>query len=311
MRKFIWFIGFSISFLMLHSSAWAGEQASVLVKAEVDKASFTIGEKVEYQVSVIHDPAIQITSQVPPPSADIFQIKEAHDFSEKQDKQIVEGRRFIFTTYELGEYILDPVTIRYRAPAGEEKSIQTNKLYLTVRSVDSSGKPMTDIRDAKGVLTLARQWGWLWILLLILLLGGGGIFFLWLRSQNRALPRADTEEQALSLEDQTLLRLNRLFDSDLLKKGKVKEYFLELSEILRRYFEKRFEILAVESTTAEVLKDLNKKEIPSALLEKVREALETADLVKFAKWKPTPVEILKTNQLAKTIVEEARPQVGV
>jgi len=303
-------LGLYLSFLCVSSSALAKDELHLSVKAEVDKATFTIGEKVEYRVSVIHDPGIQILSPMPPPDEKIFQIKEAHDFSEKQGKQIVEGRRFIFTAYELGEYILEPVTLRYRTPSGEEKSIRTNKLYLTVRSVDASGKPMTDIRNAKGVLSLARQWGWLWSLLLILLLGGGGAFYWW-QHKHRLLPRQETEEDRLSLEDQTLLRLNRLFDSDLLKKGKVKEYFLELSEILRRYFEKRFEILAVESTTAEVLKDLAQKEIAPGLLEKIQQELETADLVKFAKWKPAPAEIVKTNQLAKTIVEEARPQVGV
>jgi len=288
----------------------AAEEPSIAVKAEVDKASFTIGEKVEYRVSITHDPAIQVISQIPPPPSDTFQIKEAHDFSEKQGKQIVEGRRFLFTSYELGEYVLEPVTLRYRSPKGEEKSIQTNKLYLTVRSVDSSGKPMTDIRNVKGVLKLRAQWGWLWSLFFILLLGGGGVF-LWWRWKHPVLSSPTNSEPALSLEDETLVKLNRLFDSDLLKKGEMKKYFLELSEILRRYFERRFEIQAVESTTAEVLRDLIRKEISTSLREKIQEVLETADLVKFAKWKPASAEIFKTNQLAKTIIEEARPKVGV
>ena len=111
----------------------------------------------------------------------------------------------------------------------------------------------------------------------------------------------------LSPEDEALLRLNRLFDSDLIARGKLKEYFLEFSEILRRYFERRFEILAVESTTSEIIRDLKAKEVSAALREKIQQVLDTADLVKFAKWRPSALEIQQLNRMAKAIVETVRP----
>lgn len=284
----------------------AAEGGSVSIKAEVDKAFLTIGERVEYRVTVTHDPAIQVLSQIPPPSTEVFEVKEVHDFSEKQGGQVAEGRRFILTTYELGEFILDPVTVRYRTPQGEEKKAQTHRLFLTVQSVDASGKPKTDIRNVKGVLELPRRWGWLGSLFLSTLLAGAGIA-VWWRSRHRRLTGEVAPETILSPEDEALLRLNRLFDSDLIRQGKLKEYFFELSEILRRYFERRFEILAVESTTFEILQALREKEISSSLREKIREVLESADLVKFAKGRPPVPEIMKVNQLAKAIVEEATP----
>ncbi len=287
--------------------AWGNsEETSISVKAEVSKAFLTIGEKVEYRVTLTHDPSIQILSKIVPPPSEIFEVKEAYDFSEKQGKEIVEGRKFVMTTYDLGEYILDPVSVRYKTPKGEEKTIETNRLYVTVTSVDASGKPKTDIRDVKGVLELRGQWGWMAALSFLLFAGGGGAY-LWYRWKKRLLLPEGAQEPPLSPEDEALLRLNRLFDSDLIRQGKMKAYFLELSEILRSYFEKRFEILAIESTTFEILRDLRGKEIPQGLLEKIGQVLEEADLVKFAKFKPSAPEILKLNQLSKTIVEEARP----
>lgn len=282
------------------------EKDSISVKAEVDKAFLTIGERIKYQVTVTHDPSVEILSKILPPRSDVFEVKEVHDFSEKQGNEIVEGRQFILTLYDLGEFILDPVTVKYRTTKGEEKAIETNRLYLSVRSIDS-GKPKTDIRGVKGVLPLARQWLWFWVSLLILLGGGGGAFFWW-RWKHRPLEGEGVEEPILSPEDEALLQLSRLFDSDLIRRGKLKEYFLELSEILRRYFERRFEILAAESTTSEILKDLRQKEIPPPLRQKIQEVLEAADLVKFAKWKPAPLEIVRINQTSKAIVEEARPK---
>lgn len=303
MRRFL-FIFFL--FLGIPASLRAGEEGTLSVKAEVDKAFLTIGERVEYRVTLAHDPAVQILSEIPPPATDAFEIKEVHDFSEKQGKQRVEGKRFVLTTYELGEFILDPVSVRYRTPQGQEKTVETNRLFLTVRSVDASGKPKTDIRNVKGVLELPRHGGWLGGLLFLLSGLAMGIFFWW-RWKHRGLEGASVLEPALSPEEEALLRLSRLFDSDLLQRGKLKEYFLELSEILRRYFERRFEILAVESTTSEILEALRPKELPPVLLENIRQLLEAADLVKFAKSRPPAPEILKLNQLSKRIVEEARP----
>ena len=169
---------------------------------------------------------------------------------------------------------------------------------------------MTDIRNVKGTLRLPRHWGWLVTLLILIITGGTGFYFWWRWKQREELSQAQ-EQTPLSFEDEALLRLNRLYDSDLLKRGKVKEYFLEFSDILRRYFEKCFEISAVESTTSEVLRDLQGKGISQDLAQKIQQALETADLAKFAKWKPAPTEILKMNQLAKIVIEDARPKIAV
>ncbi len=282
-----------------------GAEKEISVKAEVNKAFLTIGEKVEYLVTLTHNPSLEIISKIVPPPSNIFEIKEAHDFFEKQGKEIVEGRKFIITLYDLGEFILDPVTVKYKNAKGEEKTIETNRLYLTVRSVDA-GKPKTDIRGTKGVLSLPHEWLWFWATLLLLLASGGG-GFLWWRWKHRLLKGAEAEENVLSPEDEALIRLNRLIDSDLIRRGKLKEYFLELSNILRHYFERRFQILAVESTTSEILQNLKEKEVPQNLREKIREVLEAADLVKFAKWNPAPAEIIRINQTSKTIIEEAKP----
>lgn len=305
MKKFV--VSF-VLLLFLSPLLQASEESPISVKAEVDKATLTIGEHVEYRITVTRDPSVEILSPLAPPSFDPFELKEAHDFSEKQGKQRVEGRRFILTTYELGEFILEPVTIRYRTAKGQEKTMQTNRLFLTVKSVEPSGKPKTDIRGPKGPLELKRRWGWLWILILFLGALSGG-FYGWWRWKHRSLEGVKAAEAELSPEDEALLALNRLFDSDLIRRGKMKEYFLELSEILRRYFERRFEILAVESTTSEILRDLKDKELPEPLRQKIQEVLEAADLVKFAKWMPSPSEIVRTNHQAKEIVEEARPKV--
>lgn len=274
------------------------------VKAEVDKSVLTIGERVEYKITITHDLRVQIIPQLAPPT-DAFDLKEAHDFSEKIGRRIVEGRRFILTAYELGEFILEPAVIRYRTTAGEEKTVETNRLYLTVRSVDA-GKPKTDIRGPKGVLALRARWGGAVLILLILLGVAVGAFLGW-RAKQPQEGRA-TKEPELSPEDEALLKLSRLFDSDLIRRGRVKEYFLQLSQILKFFFERRFAIAAAESTTSEILESFHGKRLPKTLEEKIRQILDAADLAKFAKWAPSQTEITQLSQLSKQVIEEARPK---
>ena len=73
----------------------------------------------------------------------------------------------------------------------------------------------------------------------------------------------------------------------MLERGIVREYYFRLSEIFRRYIERRFHIPAVERTTEEIMPDIvNLQECGSALKAEMREILRYADLVKFARFCP-------------------------
>ena len=297
---------FSLLFLIHpHPQALAESEPAVSVKAELDRAFITIGDPVEYTVTIRHDPKIEILSKIPPPTADIFKIKKIEEFKREEGGMKIRGRKFHLTTYRLGEFILDPVQIEYRVGDGPRQKIETNRIYLTVKSV-AEGEEKTDIRDIKSVVSIPKKiLGWL--LLLMVGLGCFPLGVLLYRHLHKSPTAAQTPETALTPEEEALLCLNRLFESDLLSKGKVKEYYLRLSEILRIYFEKRFGILAVELTTYEILRFLRGKQIPPSLFQKIEETLQAADLVKFAKWRPEPSQIILLNQKSKQIVEEARP----
>ncbi|MFH2029311.1 MAG: hypothetical protein ABIJ40_01630, partial [Bacteroidota bacterium] len=66
----------------------------------------------------------------------------------------------------------------------------------------------------------------------------------------------------------------------------IKEFHTEVTEIVRRYFEDRFKILALEMTSAEVLVNLKYNAESDEISIVTEEFLSNADLVKFAKFKP-------------------------
>ena len=276
----------------------------IRVKAEVNKAFLTIGDPVTYTVTVEHAPDIMVLSTIPEPTSDFLEIKKTEDIDKKEKKKIVTGRQFTLTSYRLGEFVLDPVTIKYQKKGQPEKSLLTNKLYLTVKSV-AGGKPQEDIRDVKTVVPYKLRMGkFLWVLVTLALLGAGYFLYRLLRKKKIVFQPA---APPLTPEAEALMHLTELYESDLLKRGFIKMYYLRLSEVLRVYFEKRYKILAVESTTLETLRAFRPQHLETALYQKIQYVLEAADLAKFAKWVPTAPEILQINKKAEEIVREAAP----
>lgn len=310
MKKFFPFL---ISGLVLLSGAvLAEEQTPISVKAEVNRASITIGDPVTYTVMIRSAPNVQILSPIPYPSKELFKIQKIEEIKNEDGGMLITGKKFTLTAFQLGDYILDPVEVEYRikgegktpAPKEDIRKIQTSKIFITVKSV-GDGKPQTDIKGLKSVLSIPLN-------VLGFVLAGIAAFLLlivpflvrWWKKR-AALPPAP--KVILTAEQEALVQLNQLFDSSLIREGRVKEYYFILSEILRSYLEKRYKIAAVESTTFEIVRTLKSLDVAPMLKNKIREVLEAADLAKFAKWKPEPVEILTLNKQSMEIVEESKP----
>lgn len=81
-------------------------------------------------------------------------------------------------------------------------------------------------------------------------------------------------------------RLDELKNKKLIDQNKLKEYYSELSYIMRGYLERRYGHPALEKTTKEITMGPIRKEVDRAELIKMREGLEMMDLVKFAKFIP-------------------------
>lgn len=101
--------------------------------------------------------------------------------------------------------------------------------------------------------------------------------------------------------------LDVLKNKKLWQNNKVKEYYTELTEIIRNYIEKRFVINALEMTSDEIIESFYTIELNSELKDKLRLMLQTADLVKFAKASPLPNEHDKSYETAKAFVENTKP----
>lgn len=99
--------------------------------------------------------------------------------------------------------------------------------------------------------------------------------------------------------------LEALKAKGLIRLGKIKEYYVELSLIVRRYLENKFNIKAPEMTTEEFLDTAKQSdELSAGHKELLKIFLSHADMVKFAKYGPNVKEAEGSFLAAKTLIDE-------
>jgi len=104
-----------------------------------------------------------------------------------------------------------------------------------------------------------------------------------------------------------LRELNLLKDKKLWQKQQYKQYYSELTDILRIYLEKQFQIPAMESLSYEIIQYLKEKMFNEDLIKNMQALLTTADFVKFAKATPLPDENDWHWKNAIAFVEQTKP----
>ena len=123
----------------------------------------------------------------------------------------------------------------------------------------------------------------------------------------RIIKRERSIEEPVELipcEIEAINALKELESQSLCKNGLVKDHYVQLTTILRRYFDREYEIDTLESTTDETIEALTKLKLDAKLVDDISNLLTQADYVKFAKSKPDT----KTNNAfmskSYSIVEE-------
>lgn len=145
-----------------------------------------------------------------------------------------------------------------------------------------------------------RNW---WVLAIVAVVAGVLIWFISSRKPKEPIKVV----KAMSLKERTLTAIDALENERLWEKDKLKEHFIELSYIMRRYLTVRYDIAILEKTTYQTKKLLLQKGLNDDTVDTIGRILSHSDMVKFAKSSPDEVSILKISTLARQIVAETSP----
>lgn len=116
-------------------------------------------------------------------------------------------------------------------------------------------------------------------------------------SKSKATPKVKPHITALKA-------LEHLKKKKLWEQGKVKEYYSELSEIIRIYLEGRWEIYAMEMVSSDIIDALRKIEVLEGDIDPLVKMFSISDLVKFAKLDPLPTDHDMAFKSAKEFIEK-------
>ena len=189
-------------------------------------------------------------------------------------------------------------------PRGKPQELLTDEISLDVAPVKAEAanadlKPPLGTLDPKvgGVSPLAI----LGAVSLVLVLGSGGILLF------RALRARRRIEQQRSAYDEAVSALRGLEERGAPDTEAADAWFVELSAIVRRYLEQRYEIRAPELTTEEFLQVATARpELREEHRGLLTSFLERCDRVKFAGYRPDAQESLATLAAARGFVEDTR-----
>ena len=210
-------------------------------------------------------------------------------------------KKYGLTQFDSGRYTIPSVKILINNKAFLSDSI---KVEVANVKVDTLRQKMYDIKDIVPA-NESSDW-WKYLLGLVLIVGLGAIVYWFLKKRQKE--KIEEEIYKTPIEKATTL-LNNLEKKELWQHGEVKEYYSELTNIVRNYIEEAIEIPAMESTTSELIEGLKvasqkkKMKLSKETIDNLFVVLKQADLVKFAKSKPMDFEITEDRKkIEKAIV---------
>ncbi|WP_321825919.1 hypothetical protein [Maribacter dokdonensis] len=299
-------------FVFLLCGSKMSAQESPRISTEIDTTFIKIGEQVQWKVTV----DIDSTDFVIFPEGQTFSPLEtveafATDTTRNKDRLTLQ-KIYALTQFDSGAYKLPSQRIDIN---GTGFMTDSSLINVATVPVDTLNQKMYDI---KPIINVEKSnytfWKYLLIGLLILLILGG--LFYWFVLRKKPL----TEEEKVALlppYDRALLELKKLENSKYLIQDEYKQYYSELTTIVRSYLEEDAHVTALESTTGqlieklELLKDAGELKLDDDTIKQFQQILQTADLVKFAKNKPSTTVAEQDRKLVEQIVEkthEALPE---
>lgn len=217
------------------------------------------------------------------------------------------GQRFRLSPIVADEYRLGPMAVVYNKKRGisDEKWFATRPIVFEFIS-PVQGDPGDDISVEMRPVWIRPS---LRTLVLYCLLAVAVIVALVILIRLIAGLHREQRLRRMSPRERALMELAELLRKNLVGKKRVKEFYLKLTMIVRRYIERRHSVRAPEQTTEEFLTTVsNDVRFAGDVVKKLKAFLEAADLVKFAGHRPEADDIERATSAARDYIESDSPQ---
>ena len=266
------------------------------------RATCEVGEQV--QLPALHDnliPGIEIVDRT------------MIDTTTLKDGRVQYNQYLTLTSFNDSLFYIAPLPF-----VSGNDTIWSDPLMLNVVQpfeMDSTDLAITDI---KGIYKAPIWWWgilrWVLLALAIACVGVGGYYLITYLKKRMGKEDTNTApiEPLRPAEEVALEKLDVIREQKIWQAGQVKEYHTQLTDVIREYIARRFDVSSTEQTSDETLRAMRPLlSEQKNLYEQLRKMLTLADLVKFAKWTTTPDENELSLRSAYAFVKETTKEAVV
>ena len=259
----------------------------VKVLAKTDSSNYYVGDYINYYLEISRPQNVKVIMPSIEDSIKVLEfIEKSKPVYEPVDGKIIETHTYTFSFYDSTEALIPSMQIYYTTEGDSvKKSAFSNELFVFVNklTVQTDG----DIKDIKEPVLIPFDylfWGLITLGVLILL---GIITAVILYFRKKKLNAADSKPEIIVPPYEEAYTSLRILESkELWQQGNVKEYHSEITFIIRKYFERSFNFLALEMSSSEVIENMRNIKECEKIFDRARSFFNNADMVKFAKFVP-------------------------
>lgn len=294
--------------IMLFALAHSTLCAQVIVEAHTDTASILIGEQIQMRVKCTVNAGQKVKFPSYSPQQQIVQGVEVVSNGSidtlvlNNGKRLELTRRYTITSFDSAMYQIPP----FKVEVDGKTYASRNSVGLKVSTVAVDLQHPEKFNGPHAVVEQPFEWSWtMWLCALLCVAMLAAVVALAVRLTD---PKLITRR--VIINPPTPAHITAINNIEQIKRkpaDDVKLYYMELTEALRSYIEKRFGFNAKEMTTNEIVRHLYETNNEEAMTE-LKSVLETADLVKFAKHKTTLTEQDQSLMSAMSYVQTTKQE---
>lgn len=210
------------------------------------------------------------------------------------DSNVIVKQQLTLMTFDTGQVQVPRIALKYARSFDDPNRLKAYTdpidLYSTTIAVDTTLAYKPIVEPIAAPVQMKEVFPWI-LAVLLLALAAFGIWY-WRRHRKTKVD-ADgniVRGPVIPPYDKAVGDLETLRQQKLWQSGKVKEYYSSLTDIAREYIEGQFGVNAVEMTTDDILEEIKPLHFSQETYDKLKDTMEVADLVKFAKYSSSNLE---------------------
>jgi hypothetical protein len=267
--------------MLMHAGVTRAQD--IRARASVDSTDYLVGDWITVHVLLTHPPGTTFHPLLGDTLGG-FSVIRKDAFRDENGESV---GSIVLAKYDSGSADIPPMPFLASVPGDTVvRTVRTNPLTVSIRTVavDTS----KEIKDLKPPLSIPFTVAEVLLYAGLVVLAAALAVFLYRYWKRR--PKGGKEERYVPPPRPAHIiareQLGMLKEKKLWQQNRIKEYYSELTDIVRRYLENRYHVRALEQTTDEIMNAVTMFSIAPPVLDELGAMLKMADLVKFAKFVP-------------------------